>query len=259
MAWDINLASMSSAALMWSSLQEIAAVGHHPLTPFRRAGQFRTLAWTFDHAGLDCRALARRLFRCPTDPIRRRVANEGRKIIAPDCRSVYRVLAAWISLSGAALWLRWPRWRCRNRCPETSSGLNATVGTEKPIPEKIDHREIAVPIAVVDEMELLLSPEPGKAAKPWSRNMILVVETIMPAEWQRHYRKLNHEQVQSQEQIAQSDNQGDWHKKEQRIIIPVIEIMSGNYVISRIMDVVKLDMVFEKSSAKATVAEISMK
>jgi hypothetical protein len=48
-------------------------------------------------------------------------------------------------------------------------------------------------------------------------------------------------------------------QEEQRIIIPVIEIMSGDYVISRIMDVVKLDMVFEKSSAKATVAEISMK
>ena len=43
---------------------------------------------------------------------------------------------------------------------------NATVGTKKPIPEEIEHREIAVPMAVVDEMELLLSSEPGKAAKP---------------------------------------------------------------------------------------------
>src|ERR1700730_4140997 len=76
------------------------------------------------------------------------------------------VLTAAVGVMDAALWLRGLRWRCRNRCPETSSGLNATVGTEKPIPEKINHREIAVPIAVVDEMELLLSPEPGKAAKP---------------------------------------------------------------------------------------------
>jgi hypothetical protein len=56
------------------------------------------------------------------------------------------------------------------------------IGAEKPIPEKIDHRKIAVPMAVVDEMEFLLSSEPGKAAKPRSRNMILVVEIIMPAE-----------------------------------------------------------------------------
>jgi hypothetical protein len=35
--------------------------------------------------------------------------------------------------------------------------------------------------------------------------------------------------------------------------------MSGNYVVSRIMDVVKLEMILEKSSAKAAMAEISMK
>jgi hypothetical protein len=35
--------------------------------------------------------------------------------------------------------------------------------------------------------------------------------------------------------------------------------MSGNHVISRIMDMMKLDMILEKSSAKAAMAEISMK
>jgi hypothetical protein len=37
---------------------------------------------------------------------------------------------------------------------------------QKPIPEVINHREIAVTMAVVSEMELLLSPEPRKAAEP---------------------------------------------------------------------------------------------
>jgi hypothetical protein len=40
------------------------------------------------------------------------------------------------------------------------------IGAEKPIPEKINHREIAIGMAVVDKMELLLSPEPRKAAEP---------------------------------------------------------------------------------------------
>jgi hypothetical protein len=173
--------------------------------------------------------------------------------------SVYRVLAAWNSLGVVASRFSWPRSRWRNRCYRTSSRLDMAIGAEKPIPEEIDHREIAVPMAVVNEMELLLSSKPGKAAKPWSRNMILVVDIIMPAEWQRHYRKLNHEQIQSQKQIAESDNQDDRNQKEQRIIIPVIEIMSGNYVVSRIMDVMKLDMILEKSSAKSAMAEISMK
>jgi hypothetical protein len=42
----------------------------------------------------------------------------------------------------------------------------SAIGAEKPIPEEIDHREITVPTAMVDEMELLLLSEPGKAAKP---------------------------------------------------------------------------------------------
>ena len=64
---------------------------------------------------------------------------------------------------------------CRERC----SRLDTAIGAEKPIPEEIDHRKIAVPMAVVDEMELLLSSKPGKAAKTRSGNMILVVEIIM--------------------------------------------------------------------------------
>jgi hypothetical protein len=74
-----------------------------------------------------------------------------------------------------------------------------------------------------------------------------------------HYRKLKHKKIQSQKQIAQSDNQDNRCQKEQRIIIPVIEIMSRNYMVSCIMDVVKLDMVPEKSSAKTAMAEISVK
>jgi hypothetical protein len=165
---------------------------------------------------------------------------------------VYRVLATWDSLG--VVGSHFGGLGRRSGCHSASSRFDKTIGAEQPIPEEIDHREIAVPIAVVDEMELLLSSEPGKAAKPWSGNMILVVEIIMPAEWQRHYRKLNHEQIQSQKQIAQSDNQEDRKHKEQRVIIPVIEIMSGNHMVSRIMGVMKLNMILEKSSAKATVA-----
>ena len=44
--------------------------------------------------------------------------------------------------------------------------IEAARGAEQPIPEEIDHREIAAPIAVVNEMELLLPPEPGKAVEP---------------------------------------------------------------------------------------------
>ena len=44
--------------------------------------------------------------------------------------------------------------------------IDAPIGTEKPIPEIVDYREIAISIPVVEKMELLLSPEPGKSSQP---------------------------------------------------------------------------------------------
>jgi len=68
------------------------------------------------------------------------------------------------------------------RCHSASSRFDTAIGAEQPIPEEIDHREVVVPVAMVDEMELLLSPEPRKAAKPRSLNMILIVDVVMPTE-----------------------------------------------------------------------------
>jgi hypothetical protein len=84
-----------------------------------------------------------------------------------------------------------PEWLCRSTGVGTrireqrhhqDSRVDTAIGAEKPIPEEVDHGEIAVPIAVVNEMELLLSPEPRKAAEPRSRNMILVIDIVMSAE-----------------------------------------------------------------------------
>ena len=44
--------------------------------------------------------------------------------------------------------------------------IDAPIGTEKPIPEIVDYCKIAIGIPVVEEMELLLSPEPGKSSQP---------------------------------------------------------------------------------------------
>ena len=44
--------------------------------------------------------------------------------------------------------------------------IDAPIGTEKPIPEIVDYRKIAIDMPVVEKMELLLSPEPGKSSQP---------------------------------------------------------------------------------------------
>ena len=44
--------------------------------------------------------------------------------------------------------------------------IDAPIGTEKPIPEIVDYRKIAIGMPVVEKMELLLSPEPCKTPQP---------------------------------------------------------------------------------------------
>jgi len=44
--------------------------------------------------------------------------------------------------------------------------IDAPIGAEQPIPEIVDYRKIAIGIPVVEKMELLLSPEPGKSSQP---------------------------------------------------------------------------------------------
>src|SRR6516164_7334154 len=44
--------------------------------------------------------------------------------------------------------------------------IDAPIGAEKPIQEIVDYRKIAIGMPVVEEMKLLLSPEPGKSPQP---------------------------------------------------------------------------------------------
>jgi len=44
--------------------------------------------------------------------------------------------------------------------------IDAPIGTEKPIPEIVDYRKIAISMSMVEKMELLLSSEPGKSSQP---------------------------------------------------------------------------------------------
>jgi len=76
-----------------------------------------------------------------------------------------------------------------------SVGIDAPVWTEKPIPEIVDYRKIAIGIPVVEKMELLLSPEPGKSSQPWSRHVVVFIKIEVHIERDQHRRYLNDEQV----------------------------------------------------------------
>ena len=48
------------------------------------------------------------------------------------------------------------------------SSIRPSIGTENPIPEKMDHRKISVRVPVMNEVQLLFASEPCKLLKPRS-------------------------------------------------------------------------------------------
>ena len=47
----------------------------------------------------------------------------------------------------------------------TNVRVGTSVGSEKPVPKGVDHREIAVRVQMVDEVKLLLAPEPSETSE----------------------------------------------------------------------------------------------
>jgi hypothetical protein len=64
--------------------------------------------------------------------------------------------------------------------------IDAPIGTEKPIPEIVDYRKIAIGVPVMEKMELLLSPEPGKSSQPWPRHVVVFIKIEVHIERDRH-------------------------------------------------------------------------
>ena len=87
----------------------------------------------------------------------------------------------------------------------------------------------------------------------------MLFEVNMCVERQRQGYQLNHEKVESERQITQPHDQGSWNQKVWCVIAFGFWRFGGNYVIACILGVVKMHVILEKSSAEATVAEISMK
>jgi hypothetical protein len=66
-----------------------------------------------------------------------------------------------------------------------------SIGTENPIPEKMDHREIAVRVPVMNEVQLLLPSEPRKPLKSRSLYVVFLVEKDVRVERRRTSNYLN--------------------------------------------------------------------
>jgi hypothetical protein len=74
----------------------------------------------------------------------------------------------------------------------------SSVGTENSIPKEMNHREIAVRVPVMNEVQLLFPSEPSKPLKSRSLNVVFLVEKDMRVERRRTCNYLNHEKIEWQ-------------------------------------------------------------
>jgi len=65
------------------------------------------------------------------------------------------------------------------------SSIRPSISTENPIPEEMDHREIAVRVPVMNEMQFLFPSEPCKSLKPRSLYVVFLVEKDVRVERRR--------------------------------------------------------------------------
>src|SRR5262249_32844929 len=73
--------------------------------------------------------------------------------------------------------------------------IRPSIGTKNPIPEEMDHREIAVRVPMMNEMQFLFPSEPCKSLKPRSLYVVFLIEKDVRVERRRTRDSLSHEQI----------------------------------------------------------------
>ena len=86
---------------------------------------------------------------------------------------------------------RYPLWAIRMR----PSSIWPSIGTENPIPEEMDHREIAVCVPVMNEVQFLFPSEPCKPLQPRSLYVVFLVKKDMRVERHRTCDYLSQEEI----------------------------------------------------------------
>jgi hypothetical protein len=116
----------------------------------------------------------------------------------------------------------------RDRRPDgfysSDSGIRPSIGTENPIPEEIDHREIAVRMTVMSEVKFLHPSEPCKPPKPRSLDVVFLVKKDMRVGGRRAGDNLNHEEINRQDEVGTHSYQTHGNEEEGRIVAFVAKV-----------------------------------
>jgi hypothetical protein len=122
----------------------------------------------------------------------------------------------------------------------------------------VDHREIAVRVPVMNEVQFLFACEPCKPPQPRSLYVVFLVEKDVRVERHRTCDYLNHEEIDRQYEICTRSYQKHRNEEEGRIVAFVTEVLPWDEMILGIVGVMKVDVVAEELTAHWMVAKLVM-
>ena len=88
----------------------------------------------------------------------------------------------------------------------------------------MNHREVAVRVSVMNEVQLLFPSEPCKPLKPRSLYMIFLVEKNVRVKRRGTCDYLNHEEIYWQYDVCARSHQKHRNEEERRIVALVAEV-----------------------------------
>ena len=88
----------------------------------------------------------------------------------------------------------------------------------------MDHREIAVRVPVMNEVQFLFPSEPCKSLKSRSLYVVFLVEKDMRVERRRTCDCLNHEEIDGQYEVCTRSYQKHRNEEEGRVVAFVTEV-----------------------------------
>ena len=88
----------------------------------------------------------------------------------------------------------------------------------------MDHREIAVRVPVMNEVQLLFPSEPCKPLKPRSLYVVFLVEKDVRVERRRTCAYLNDEELYWQYEVCTRSHQKNRNEEERRIVAFVAQV-----------------------------------
>jgi hypothetical protein len=136
--------------------------------------------------------------------------------------------------------------------------VGSSVGSEKSVPEKVNHCEIAVRVEMVDEVKLLLAPEPSQACKARPFDVVFLVKIYVRVERRRAGSDRYDEQVERENKKHPTGDENRGDEKVRRVVSFVATIGGGHEVSLGVIPMMKSDVVPVEDAAYPVMTEAVM-